>query len=562
MLWRIRRLHAILGLVLTSGLFFLRHELDYDWPASLSTVVGGSSTVCRTLPSTDERFALELCTATTSCNAGTITITAPLADCAPGNAPVTSNDTSEDAWTYAHIGPHTFHLQLYGAARAAYEPAPFLGPAACAWRFEFEAKASGRLGFQVHHVYENYAGFQNVIGPPPLSHFVPLIQYTPGFPTPLDPVTPTHREHVYVPDFDMCPEPSMVNAQLRGRVLPPAVARPLLKIWRTPEQKAVLASAPLCSRERPVRGVYRPRHPSDDRKSMIAYKGYVWEPEPDCRMDELPYHDTESHDVYDLLSQNERSILFLGDSHDRYAYYFMRSWYQQNWTYLLDPYRLKEEHSSWSRGRTRFEFVWDRFMDRALPNLNCEEFARTWGAYDTVILSAAHHLAITNGGVTPEYPQVFTSTPEYVQIVRDTMNTFLRRCRPPASAKWKAPRVVWLGTPAYRPPFTKFRWNDHRTNTRLGIWTKRAEEMLHKEFPEVAIVDMFDLSKPFIRETIDGLHFFGTDAAYSIALEVNHKIGLGKPRGWWLPSSTATAEPDTQVTYTLGQAFPTPARSR
>jgi len=39
------------------------------------------------------------------------------------------------------------------------------------------------------------------------------------------------------------------------------------------------------------------------------------------RMDELPYYDTEPEDVQTMLEQNPRNILFLGDSHDRYAYY-------------------------------------------------------------------------------------------------------------------------------------------------------------------------------------------------------------------------------------------------
>ncbi|KZV96990.1 hypothetical protein EXIGLDRAFT_764897 [Exidia glandulosa HHB12029] len=556
MLWRIRRLHAALGLVLTSGLFLIRHETSQQWPAAALSTVVGSSTVCRPLPSTDDRFSLEICYSTDACNAGSITIVAPLADCAPENAPVTSNDTVEDDFTYGKLGPHTFHLQLYGAARAAQEPAPFLGPDVCAWRFDFDARASGRLGFQVHHVYEDYRGYKNVMGPPPLSHFTPLIVHTPGFPTPFDPVSPTHREHVYLPDFDLCPEPSLFNKHARGFTLPPALARPLLKTWRTPEQNRAHSRLPLCSRDRPVKGAYRAAHPSDSRKSMITFKGYVWEPEPECRMDELPYHDTEPKEVFDLLAQHERSILFLGDSHDRYAYYFMRSWYQQNWTYLLEPYRLKEEHSSWSRGRTRFEFVWDRFMERALPDQTCDDFRRTWGAYDTVVLSAAHHLSITNHGETPEYPKMFTSTNEYVQMVRDTMTTFLRRCLPRegSGVKWKAPRVLWLGTVAYKPPYTRFRWDDHRTNTRLGIWTSRVEEMLHAEFPEVAIVDMFDLTMPMIRETIDGLHFFGTDAAWPIALEVNHKIGLGRPRGWW---ESESKDDSTQVTYKLADRWPT-----
>lgn len=100
--------------------------------------------------------------------------------------------------------------------------------------------------------------------------------------------------------------------------------------------------------------------------------------------------------------------------------------------------------------------------------------------------------------------------------------------------------------------------------------------MLHAEFPEVAIVDMFDLTMPMIRETIDGLHFFGTyvsvlflhgtrnaddfshtpnsDAAWPIALEVNHKIGLGRPRGWW---ESESKDDSTQVTYKLADRWPT-----
>lgn len=60
---------------------------------------------------------------------------------------------------------------------------------------------------------------------------------------------------------------------------------------------------------------------------------------------------------------------------------------------MYTQYRLKEEHSAWARGRTHFEFVWDRFLERALGDLPCEDFRRTWGAYDTVILSAAVRLA-------------------------------------------------------------------------------------------------------------------------------------------------------------------------
>ena len=73
--------------------------------------------------------------------------------CARGRV-VTSKNATEDAWTHDNLGPHTFHLELYGATRAAQEPAPFLGPDKCAWQFDFDAKAAGRLGFQVHHVYD------------------------------------------------------------------------------------------------------------------------------------------------------------------------------------------------------------------------------------------------------------------------------------------------------------------------------------------------------------------------------------------------------------------------
>jgi len=122
----------------------------------------------------------------------------------------------------------------------------------------------------------------NVAGPPPLTQWTPLIDSPIGFPVPKDPVAPTHREHVYVPDIDLCPEISLLNKHILGVVRPPIFAVPLHKHWRTPEQIAAKENAPLCSRHDPVPGVFRNVHPSDSRKSMVAYKGYVWEPEPNC----------------------------------------------------------------------------------------------------------------------------------------------------------------------------------------------------------------------------------------------------------------------------------------
>ena len=219
--------------------------------------------------------------------------------CSAERAPVTSHNASENTWTLEHLGPHTFHLQLYGATRAAQEPAPYLGPGRCAWRFDFDAKAAGRLGFQVHHVYEvrdsriafsfciytraqHYKGYMNVDGPPPLTKWTPLIDSPVGFPTPLDPTAWSHHEQMYVPEDDMCPEPSLLHSHILRVALPPIVARPLLKHWRTPAQLATKANAPLCSRHEPVPGVFRQVHPSDMRKSLASYRGYVWETEPEC----------------------------------------------------------------------------------------------------------------------------------------------------------------------------------------------------------------------------------------------------------------------------------------
>lgn len=43
-----------------------------------------------------------------------------------------------------------------------------------------------------------------------------------------------------------------------------------------------------------------------------------------------------------------------------------------------------------------------------------------------------------------------------------------------------------------------------------------------------------------------------SDAAWPIALEVNHKIGLGRPRGWW----DSDKRDDTQITYKLAETWP------
>ncbi|KAH7101419.1 hypothetical protein BKA62DRAFT_186092 [Auriculariales sp. MPI-PUGE-AT-0066] len=558
--WRPRRLHSVLALILTTTLFYYNLPL----PEALSQV-RYRKTQCAILPSTDDRFELELCYNTDACNAGTITVAAPLVDCSREQTRLTSANASEHDWTYRNIGPHTFHLQLYGATRAAQEPARFLGPDKCAWRFDFDAKASGRLGLQVHHVYENFAAYMNIHSSPPMTNWTALLETPVGFPAPRDPVTPTHRENIYLPEVDLCPDHTLMNARILGKTRPPSAAQPLLKVWRTPEQNAAREKAPLCSRHHPVPGVYRAAHPSDQRRSLVSYKGYVWEPEPQCRMDELPYHDTESQDVLAQLNQYDRNILFLGDSHNRYAYYFIRSWYQQNWTYLLDPYRLKEEYSSWGRGKTRFEFVWDRFMELALPDqFDCDRVAKEYGKFDTIVLSTGQHLMITNHGETDKYPFEITTVEPYVERVRQTIQTFLTRCPPRPGSQFEKRRIVWMTPPGYRPPYVPFRWDDHRTNTRISQYTARAVDMLRREFPEVAIIDQYTLTLPFVRETLDGLHSYGTDAAYPIALEVNHKLGIGKPRGWWIAPTSGSSEDrnEPQQTFTIGRTRPTDIGSR
>ena len=195
-------------------------------------------------------------------------------------------------------------------------------------------------------------------------------------------------------------------------------------------------------------------------------------------------------------------------------------------------------------------------MEYALPKTaNCDTIEKKFGKFDTIVLSAGHHLMITDHGQTPVYPERFTSADEFVQVVRQTVETFLSRC-PPRTDKFKTRRVIWITPPAYRPPYTKFRWDDHRTNTRISQYNLHAMEMLRRDFPAVAIIDQFPLLLPFVRETVDGLHAYGTDAAYPIALEVNHKVGIGKPRGWWDGSLSQRDEP--QQTYSMGLVKPTP----
>jgi len=313
-------------------------------------------------------------------------------------------------------------------------------------------------------------------------------------------------------------------------------------------------------------------------------------------MDELPYQDSNPSDVVAKLSVDERKILFLGDSHDRYAFYCKPpNWYavplltlsshslmvpakldvpsrsgefcfprlRQSLTPLPVQYRLKEEHSSWGRGKMRIEFSWDRFMEQAMPDTyDCGRVFREYGTYDTFVLSSGQHLMITDHGETKEYPKTFSTVEEYVERVRKTVTTFLRRC-PPRSSKFKTVRVIWMTPPAYRPPYVKFRWDDHRTNTRIWQFASHAMAMLRAEFPEVAIIDQFSLMLPFGRETIDGLHAYGTDAAWPIALEVNHKLGLGKRREWWV-TETLGQNDEPQQTYAIGQTVSgtTPARWR
>ena len=143
--------------------------------------------------------------------------------------------------------------------------------------------------------------------------------------------SPTESDHIFVPSVDLCPVENH-----RGSF--PTHAGPLFSVHRMPPR----VPQPVCSRERPVPGVYRPVNPLDWRGNLVAHRGYVWEPEPACvsgewscsysyrccayvhisqRMDALPYYDNDQREVRQVLSRHKRSILFLGDSHDRYAYY-------------------------------------------------------------------------------------------------------------------------------------------------------------------------------------------------------------------------------------------------
>ena len=275
--------------------------------------------------------------------------------------------------------PSTCNCMVPSAA--AQEPAQYHGADTCTYQFDFDAKTAGRLGLQVYHVYDvcpstltifplsetdlvflqNWMGFMNAnLSETPISPFTPLIR------------TPTVKsywrssietEDIFVPPVDLCPVENH-----RGSL--PMHAEPLLSVHRMPSSRV---QQPVCSRERPVPGVYRPRHPLDWRGNLVSHRGYVWEPEPACvsgnlsysdlcswcsyvlfsqRMDALPYYDNPLRDVVEVLSRHKRSVLFIGDSHDRYAYYckrvslvvllfsypraVIRSWYGQNWTYLSD----------------------------------------------------------------------------------------------------------------------------------------------------------------------------------------------------------------------------------
>jgi len=91
------------------------------------------------------------------------------------------------------------------------------------------------------------------------------------------------REEIWVPPFDLCPASSPSRTTL------PSHAQSLFKVWRTAEEVQKREKAPICSREQPVPGRFRVMHPSDMYKSLVAHRGYVWEPEPSCVRAELSF---------------------------------------------------------------------------------------------------------------------------------------------------------------------------------------------------------------------------------------------------------------------------------
>ncbi|KAJ3342690.1 hypothetical protein HDU83_005975 [Entophlyctis luteolus] len=312
------------------------------------------------------------------------------------------------------------------------------------------------------------------------------------------------------------------------------------------------STLPVCDRVNPVQGVYlRSKEGSmvpREKQQYEAFKiPYFWVP-VGCKFDQLFQNNDESH----LCHNNNHSIKILGDSHmrimwdvldrrlaragplhdnnmqgDRTNFYVTDAALNKAWHHA-DPARNAPVGL-----RTMLEFAGrDGFLrwfstDYPLdPAYNAEtqtnDIDRKLADFDVVVFNVGTWLmaAMRDGGnFSASRYRAFL-----VNCAESMMEANRRRI-----AIGKDPLVfIWHGLSVY-PIFETFSEDDKikkdlRTPYRLKIWSDIAEGVFSK-YP-IRRLDNFELTLPFLYDTVDGAHYHRTPAVEAQADELLHKINL------------------------------------
>jgi len=218
----------------------------------------------------------------------------------------------------------------------------------------------------------------------------------------------------------------------------------------------------------------------------------------------------------------QRKILFLGDSHARYAYDLLMDIYAGEWdTYLKAP-AIKDLIKTTTFGPTVLDFYWEPVLQEVRIELNCSIVAQ----YDTVVLGAGQHNAILIPEDKKEHAHQYT-----LRAWEQLIHKLAQKLSPATCPGQRMPKVIWMGNPARIvriEPAANSSWLDARSSRRIRLYDEIAWDQF-KTLPGAARVDMFALSQPFVNDFKDMLHMRHTDGVAALLQDVHEKIRPTEP---------------------------------
>ncbi|KAH7104747.1 hypothetical protein BKA62DRAFT_741994 [Auriculariales sp. MPI-PUGE-AT-0066] len=443
--------------------------------------------ICRSLETHPDlnginALQVELCLSSKVPNHGWLRIErTDKAACAASEAIIASNDHETDE-LLKRKGPDIFHVRMDGEQRLALETdAEYLGQ--CTYRHPFRLATAAPFNLTILWAFENYRAALE----------------TEELSTQYDTARPVLADiHVMIS--------SPTSAQC-----PPVGAVPTLPQWRSPALASFMNKLPPCSAFTPTQGFYlRPHHSEDPAQS---FQRYLFQPAGCQWFNPLRFGAPSSETIKGF---RERHVLFLGDSHARYAYDLLIDVYAAAWDAYLKALALKGLEKSEKFGKAVFDFVWEPVLMETRIQINCSVAAR----YDTVVLGAGQHNAI-------RIPKEKDHPHQYSMLEWEKLMAGLaHRLSPAACPGQKMPKVIWMGNPARivrLEPAAPSEWVDGRSSLRVRHYDELAWEQF-RHLPGAARVDMFALSQPFVNDFKDMLHMRHTDALAALIQDVHEKI--------------------------------------